>query len=629
MLFPRNCRVITEGEEAVMKKNQYHTIVFYFIFPALICMPWGCSKENEALKRMEQFVPENALCYLHVGDPDAFFESIDSFFEPLGGLPAMGPVPVKDFIETTVESTTPLQCDWFDFTKPWGCAVIPSGGGYMDVDVEVYIPLIDAGKYHKKIEDYVTKLGRVFCRQSGNYLIVSTVEKKEKNILSKKGLDLKELAAYEASSVSCYVNTKELFKGIGGSMDAFKENVFGSPELRHEFGESFNEDMTVNLLDTVAGILGQVEQYTFNLRADGEGITWKSMSAFTKEGSIHELNTSIKPLKGIKGCADRMPSRWLYSTAYNLNREFRTAFMEKYMSFLLSVLDVDEALETAFLQYLGTCTAAAGSTMSVGFDLDVDTSGLSDRSTERLLKGKGKEEDLDVLSSVFPRLIKANALVCMEMEDKKTLRTSVEKLITDDVLQGLFDSVFKATGISWSVSYKKDLRSDGFLYDEISFVVSYSEQAVKGNMMKPSSSLYQDLAAILDVFFKHHPLLIHWGDRECYMVLGSDPLPLLKAVAEKKKYPQESLVQTEVFRRFSEKMPDDAHVMGHLSLKRLFHLASQVPLLGTTIPDMTGEPGILWYMRYHNERWETVWFWDMEEIAIFYAQLNRLMGVLF
>jgi hypothetical protein len=613
-----------------MKLYQLKSNIFFpFIMYTLIFLLCGCSQENEALRRMERFVPANTLCYVHIGCPDTFFESIDLFFEPLGGLPLMGQIPIKDFIQITVESTTPLRFEGFDFTKPWGCALLPTGGEYFDINIEVYIPLTDPGKYYKRIEEYITKLGKLYSRKSGSYIIVSTAKKPEKKFLPEETLDLKDLALYEIDSVSCYVNTEDLFKGIRTLMEISKENIFDSQKLQNEFTESFNKQMAFDIIDTVAGVLEQVEHYSFNLHVDSKGITSRSLAAFTKGGSIDELNSKIKPLKGLKSFADRIPSRWFFSVAYNLNEEFLSAFMEKYSSFLFSILDIEEASGKIFEEYLVTYVRSAGTTLSMGFDVDLDVSNISDLSTERLLYSKGAADDLSVFSEMFPRLMTAHTLVCMGVKDKGALRTSMERMMAGPVIKDIFDTVFKMAGISLSVSYKKDMSSNGFPYDEIQYGVSYSTSASGGGKIKSSSKMNTYLGTMLKDFFERHPVLLHWGEEEFYMVLGRDALPLLKAVAEKKKYTQESLLETEVFRRFAEKMPDDAQLMGHLSLKRLFHLASCIPFIGTKIAEMEGEPGILWYMRYHNERWETMWFWDIEEISIFYAQFNSLMGAIF
>jgi len=591
----------------------------------LIIITFSCISGKKAMITAK-IVSENALAYVYVGNMERFLENIDAFLEPMGGIPMFGKIPIKSFIKMTVEAQAGISLDHIDFKKPWCGAVLPAPAPGGEIGFVICIPLNEPDKNFENIKQHVVKMLPWDIRLLDEYMILYSSKQPDTDFLPENTLDLSTINNYESGSLSIYVNIHNIYTAFGMTPQIIKSLIASNSDLSKGFIDPHQKEMTLTFFRGIIDAVTQINEIIINTNLNGKGILYRTVLGLQTGGSLEKLSDKLTLNTGIKDYAKYIPSTYLFSLAYNLNKRFLSELTDNIYNVILNASEIIEEDKIALISSLQNIIKVSGSKMATGMDIDFNLTGLTKELGDLSKSGSSNIEEVSrMLNSLYENM-KINLVAVSDIKDTEGFRTSIKQMIEHPTIRALLDSIFKEIGINFSMFYTKDQNEGDFSYDELSYKLNISKlpETSDSETLK-TKQLMQETIKALEVFINKYKVYIAFRKSKYYMVSGDAGIPLLKDLVTKDEFPGDNITGTSIYQSYGNLIPLDVHLFGHFSISRIVSMLGDIKEIGNMFDGMPLEPGILWYMRYSKGKWETTAMWDINEIAFLFGKISGML----
>lgn len=564
---------------------------------------------------LEKYIPPDALVVVQVRHPDTFFENMDAFLKPLGGIPLMGDVPVKDFVKSMVGAGSPVKFEWFDFTKPWGGALLPTENLFRDFMFVICIPVLNTADI-KAIKEQALSAG-LHMEVRDKYILLYNRKKTDSMVKPEKKIDLSRLSAFDKGALTCQVNVQHILAETGLNSKLLKNLLGAIPGLSESMPEQREMELAMGYVIKLFEVIDQTERFSTGILLNEKGISMKTFMQISDQGWVNDCFSNLTRNTGIKEYLKYIPREYLFSVVLNLNNDFLSDITERYYNFILPYPEIETDDATMLFNTMKKGINASGRRTAFAFDITINPPGPGNLPDTEI---PGLEEmNLNtLLSSTFS----ASLLSCIELKDTEAYRNSMEEVFKSDAFKHLIDSFSGKTGFEFSIEYNKNRQNDGVMFDEIGYNIEMSkipayekEKSGYEDMMKESFYLF------LKEFFKKFNLYLGYKTKHCYITSGDSGIEQLRYFLEKDEYGGITLLETDVYTHFTSEIPHDAHLMGHFSIPRII---SMIP----GMQEIESKNGIIFYARCDNTLFESGCYWDIGEIKLLYDQLFTFIPLL-
>ncbi|MBN2534149.1 MAG: hypothetical protein JXB88_14765 [Spirochaetales bacterium] len=556
---------------------------------------------------LEKYIPSNSLAVVQVLHPDTFFENIDAFMKPLGGIPLMGDVPVKDFLKSVMGPDSPVQLEWFDFTKPWGGALFPRGNYINDFSFLLCIPVLRTAD-HDAMEKQALLLGFKETVISGNYILLYSQGKPESMVKQEKKIDLSRLSAFDKGALAYQINVRNIFASTGLNSTLVTNLLKTLPAS--SLGK--NTELVMGLFMKIFEAIEQVEEISAGILLNEKGMSIKTFTKITSGGWLNDCLSKLTVSSGIKEYVKYIPREYLFSMVLNMNGEFFSDFIERYYQLILPYMEIKPEDTDKLLDAMKKSVNASGRRMAMAMDIGFDFPEPGDLA-EKKIPGQDMT-DFSALMESFS----LSYLACIELKDTTAYRNAMEEFVKSNIVNALSNE----TGIEFSIEYNKDREKDGITCDELRYRIDTSDipadtekEFAYEDMIRATSNKF------LKDFFDRFIIYLGYIRKHCYMTSGDSGIEQLKHFLEKDEYNGSTLMETDVYNNFTAEIPGNAHFIGHFSIPRIM---SMIP----GIPETDVTPGLIFYGKYVNTVFESGCYWDIGEIKTLYNQFSAMIPFL-
>ena len=301
----------------------------FIIIILLLTIPFSAwsSASFEITPDIDTLVPEDALVYFQISNPENFMESIDSFLIVTGMNEMMGGMPLQDFISMLLASEeADFSLEYLDLSNPVGFAILPSNDKHAekeDLDFILFLPIntnmniLDLIKNKPEEDDFWYT---IFM----NYLVYFSTEDLKKNFPSNNISNLSHLDSYSNDSLSIYLD-------INGLMKYF--DIDRSELIKDfEYQGSSDSDFTTKIVEGYFHLFSQLKVLFSNITLDRKVITFKSDLFFNEK--METLINSFKSVNNIKEWSSYLPEEGFLQSIYSMDSADQKLILENIMDYL-------------------------------------------------------------------------------------------------------------------------------------------------------------------------------------------------------------------------------------------------------------------------------------------------------
>ncbi|MCK5197460.1 MAG: hypothetical protein KAR21_03880, partial [Spirochaetales bacterium] len=308
----------------------------FIIIILLLTIPflaWS-SASFEITPDIDTLVPEDALVYFQISNPENLMESIDSFLIATGMNESIGNMKLQDFFGMLLMSKNEdLSIEYLKLSNPVGFAILPSTDKHAekkDIDFMLFLPIntsmniLDLLKNKPEEDDFWYT---IFM----NYLVYFSSEDLKKNFPSKNISNLSHLDSYSKDSLSIYLDINGLMK----SFDIDPSELV--KELKYQ--DSSGSDFTTRIIEGYFHIFSQLEVLFSNITLNRKGITFQSDLIFSdKMGTI--IN-SFQSVNDIKEWSSYLPEEGFLQSIYSMDSVGQKFMLETILDYLFPSTEND------------------------------------------------------------------------------------------------------------------------------------------------------------------------------------------------------------------------------------------------------------------------------------------------
>ncbi len=507
----------------------------FIIIILLLTIPflaWS-SASFEITPDIDTLVPEDALMYFHISNPENFMESIDSFLIATGLNEMMGGIPLQDFISMLLISEgTDLSLEYLNLSKSVGFAILPSTKKYAekdDLDFILFIPIntsmniLDLIKNKPEGDDtwYTTYM---------NYFVLFSSEDLKKNFPSNNISNLSHMDSYSNDSLSIYLDINGLMESLDVNMSEFVKKL--------EYQDSSDSDFAARIIEGYFHLFSQLEVLFSNITLNRKGITFKSDLFFSDK--IETIINSFQSVNDIKEWSSYLPEEGFLQSLYSMNSIDQKVILEKILDYLFPSSENDPIMSELkrnmgmFSDYMGN-----GGAFSIDFipTITQETDIKKNNSSQKSMSDNG-----------FPFEITLSMVA--DLTDPEGYLREFRKYYSDQKINNIMDSLYANLDFSLHITME-ELNTN-----EISpvFRITYQLQDRKTKSENSSS----EMEPVIN-FLNNMEFWYHISDKKVYSYIGPHGIEgikkLISADAPMKEWVSSS--------------PDNANLIWNFSLSRI------------------------------------------------------------
>ena len=467
------------------------------------------SASFEITPDIDTLVPEDALVYFQISNPENLMESIDSFFMATGMNEMTGGMPLQDFIYMLLASEeSDFSLEYLNLSKPVGVVILPSTNKKSekdDVEFMMFLPIntsiniLDLIKNTKEKDDTWTT---IFM----NYLVYFSSEDLKKSFPSNNISDLSRLDTYSNDSLSIYLD-------IDGLMNTFDINT---SELAKELEYQGNagSDISKSMVKGYFNLFNQLKVFFSNIELNRKGITFKSDLFFDAE--METIINSFQSVNNIKEWSSYLPEEGFFQSIYSMASVDQKIILERILDYLFPLGENDPIMAELkrnmgmFSDYIGD-----GGAFSIDFiPLIAQETG----------KNKNNSSFKNLSDDNFPFGININMVA--DLTDPEGYLREFKKYYSDQKINNIMDSLYADLDFSLHVTMEE------INTNEISpvFRLRYQLQERKTKSENNSSEMEP-----LKNFLNNMEFWYHISNEKMYSYIGSLGLEGLISMTEKNK----------------------------------------------------------------------------------------------
>lgn len=522
------------------------TLITLILF-LVISLSTYASASFEITPDIDTLVPEDALMYFHISNPEKLLESADNFLAATGMNEFTGYMPLQDFIGMLLTSKEDLSLEYLNLSKPAGFALLPSTSEYAekdDMDFILFVPIntsmniLDLIRNKPEENDFWYT---IFM----NYLVYFSSEDLMEDFPSNTICDLSQMDTYSDDSLSIYLDIEGLMESFG----------FDASDIINEIKnqDTSGSDLVTGIIEGYLYLFSQMEVLFSNIALDREGIIFQSDLFFADK--MENIIKSFQPADGIKEWSSYLPEKGFIQGIYSMNPEDRKMITGNVLEYLFASSENNAVMSelkrnmVMFSDYIGT-----GGAFSIDFPPSYAQAG-------GIKKNNPPQKYIDDVSLPFE--IKLNMVT--DLTDSEGFLHEFRKFYSDQSLNSFMDSLYADLDFSFHITMEE------LNINEISpvFRMTYELQDRKIK----SGNNFGEMEPVKN-FLNNMEFWYHISDDKMYSYIGPQGLEGLKALTDENASEKD----------WVRSAPDNANLIWEFSLSELMKHIGKMPGLEELAP---------------------------------------------
>jgi len=518
---------------------------------ALLSVFASCAGSEEAIAKL---VPEDALLYAQVSNPELFLSNTDAFIANVGLSMFMG----GKNLESTLASVPDLG--WSDLKKavdlkrPLG--MVMSGASMDNPSIRLLVPVIDIKSLTSLLESKNAKVIGPF----NGYAVVFPNEGEAPVYPLAKHMDISLLKAYPAHSVAMIMSYNKIF----------------TPEMLSSLDEESGPAKP--FIGIMKDMIASMDKIAFAVAVDGKTVSLKEDLTYVK-GSAYEKMGTMYGEAGRLAYLPRLTTSEMLGVVSNAAIK-DTAIFGSLMKPLFTLIGISETDGAAIIALVNESTANFG---GQGFaSIDVDYQGPADAEPLDIMKGLSLNvtaaSDLKSSDTAKAQLKKgidlSNTLITSIMAKLMAAEKGVESMTAADL------------PVTFSFALLENQNESGVAHDQIQF--SYLAQ-------DPAIADETSFAEGMDLIRKLIDTRIAYKDNVQYFSMGTNSLENLKAI-QSATPAGKSISSMEAYKALSVFLHEKPSMVMHINIARIANMVSKNS--GTALNLNEDVPGLLASVAY-------------------------------
>lgn len=314
-----------------MKNNIGFIIIILFL--TIPFLSWS-SANFEITPDIDTLVPENALAYFHISNPENLMAGIDSFLIATKMNEFIGNMELQDFISMLLISENEnLSLDYLNLTNPIGFAILPStdkNAEKKDMDFMLFLPInmdMNVWDLLKNIPDDENSWNTIFM----NYLVYFSSENLKKNFPPKNISNLSHLDSFSNDSLSIYLDINNLIQSFDINTSELIKEL--------EYQNSSNSDFLTRTIEGYFYLFSQLDVLFSNITLNKKGITSNNDLFFSD--NIKTIINSFQDVSDIKEWSRHLPEEGFFQSIYLLDSIDQKIILKKILEYLFPTSEND------------------------------------------------------------------------------------------------------------------------------------------------------------------------------------------------------------------------------------------------------------------------------------------------
>ena len=528
-------------------KNKIYFITLILIF--VISFSAFGSANFEITPDIDTLIPENALIYFQILNPDELMLNLDYFLSKTGINGMLGNMPLKDLLTMLLESEdTGISLDYFNLSHPLGFAVLPPSGKFSnsdDVEFMVFLPINNTMDILKLVSN-TPESDNTWYTIFMNYLVYFSSKELKDDFPSNEIIDLSALDKYSNDSLSIYYDVQGLFETFGAEIPAVMKEL--------ENNNSGDGDLTVKIIEGYFNIFYKIDSFFSNIRIDRKGISLQSDMFFSED--TERLLSSFNNSNDIQKWGSYLPEEGLFQSIYSLDSKDSRLIMDKIMDYLFPEIDNDPML-IELKEYMNFTSQHTGN--GGAFSIDIGPS---------VSKSENEIFPFDISFSMVSELL-----------DSDTFLKEFRNFYSSQSLNNIMNSLYSDS------EYQIMINMEEIRLNEISpvFKIKYE---LRERRTKSSNTL-NEMDPVIS-FLNNIEFWYYFAEGKMYSYMGSKGIKGLK----------ETISPNENEKDWISAAPDNSNLIWNFSLTNVFKLLEILPEKGVLIQgynlafDISGFAGI-------------------------------------
>ena len=514
----------------------------FIIIVLLLTIPFSAwsSASFEITPDIDTLVPEDALIYFQISNPENLMVSIDSFLIAAGMSEFIGNMKLQDFFGMLlISKNEDLSLEYLKLSNPVGFAILPSTDKQAekeDLDFMLFLPIntsmniLDLINNKPEEDDFWYT---IFM----NYLVYFSSEDLKKNFPSNNISNLSHMDTYSNDSLSIYLDINGLMKTFDIDTSELVKEL--------EYQDSGDSDFTTRIMEGYFHLFSQLELLFSNITLNRKGITFKNDLFFSDK--METIINTFQDVNNIKEWSSYLPEEGFIQSIYSMDSTDQNFLLENVLDYLFPPGENDPIMSELkrtmgmFSEYMGN-----GGAFSIDFiPADTQEPGMT----------KNDSPQKNISDKDLPFGITLNMVT--DLTDPEGYLKAFRKYYSDQAINEIMDSFYADLDFSLQVTME-ELNNN-----EISplFRISYQLQESKTKSENSSSEIES-----INNFLNSLELWHHISDDKEYSYIG--PLGpeglknLICADAPMKEWISSS--------------PDNANLIWNFSLSRIVNSLGKI-----------------------------------------------------
>ena len=583
------------------------------------------------VSKIETLVPEDAIFFMQVKNPEGLFTDIDSFLVSTQFNMFTGSKNTKSILADAVAGSG-LNLEQIDTTQPLGMAMMMSGGFAAEPEPIVFIPMVNPDSDIKSLESTLAPLS-IIVKRVDNYAILITSSEIAESYPLSTHLDLSSLSKYEDNSITAFINMKSIMVKFGpmitGGLGMVKSML--GPEM---YGADSDPatiallskfiDMYFAFIEKFIDIAKYINDLSYSAAVNAMGVQIKSSSSVMEGNYVADFINAAGTNSDIKDYAKYLPDNYMFSGIGNMNPEAMRMLGIGMLDILTEVSIFDEADINELIQASNKLYDAMGSKTAFAMDFKIDMSLLTDMSDLATL------QDPADINSILGEAFSFDMIAVYELTDPDLFRNTMEDIVNGGLVSKIINSIYRDLGMKFSASYRDKVVENGFEYDILSYDIDISDffAGMFDDGSLEAKFQMQMMSMIIDVLMEKFKYYLHFTDTQCFMTMSNDGLGLLKSLVDKDSYTGGNMAESAVFKDVFTDIPAVSNYIFQFSVTNLMDLVVSA-LSGGQINSLniTDTTGLIGYGRFADNTIEGTIEYPAAEIAGFISNMGVLMSL--
>ncbi|MBN2736684.1 MAG: hypothetical protein JXR70_06855 [Spirochaetales bacterium] len=544
----------------------------------------ACSSTPGPNSQLQSLVPDQTVVWIQSGNLNEFIDRAEALIAAAELDDLMKGKSLRDLI---------FESAGFDFP-----AIIdlnqPLGFGLLKIDKQLTKNFYFTAtiKNEDKIKELLQDNEKVYWKITKNIVELSTHPFDQLTFKRHFHLDLAD--GYEASSLSYVIDFQSLKENDEFNIDSAFETMDGLVRLglmNNSENLGFFTLLYEGFRNLTNDLITETKWVSGSIGINELGMYTKGDIQFTSGGNISQLLNSLKGLGKIKSLMKYLPQRSFVSTAISINN---SALQEKLMDLSLALIEETIENDETLKEYeanLRKMADALGTQEAFGMQLDVDFQKLIFLSQSLDQGSYDAFADVFNLQGFMAYDLKKDILFSDLLEENIELSNTL--INSSQINPSLGD-----LGITMKVYLDKNREIDGFVFDEMGFIV---ESEYEENDM---SLLFQKIFEKLRFYY-------HQEGKKLYAFVGPGNIEALKAYVANDGLKEKAFDQTAFYQKFQEVYPEDYDIFFQFSFSNMFGNL----FTNNELSESSGSPGILGGITYDQKSLSSFTLISKEELA--------------